>query len=548
MKRVRVLLIGWDGAEPALVEPWVKQGLLPTLGELARRGTAGRIRSTTPPVTPPAWTSAVTGVDPGRHGIYSFTRPSLADYGEQLVSAAERQAPSIWHYLSAGKRTVGVFNLSLSYPPEPVNGFLFAGFDAPVFTAQIVYPHEAFRIATRNISGYVHEGLGEVQGEAAVEAINRQIRQQRDMLFNLTKEIPVEVLAVNYNAPDHVHHHAWPLNSTAEQVAADTEGPVALVYRHLDGILGDLLERFSDEDTHVVLFSDHGGGGMRGHLSLAQALEEGGFLVRRGEARLSVVARLRRLARRALPRTLKSRLWALAGSRRREQMAHSLRAALVANVDWSRTRAFPWGSSGFVQVNLQGREPQGCVPPAERDRVLEEVEAFLREIRDPRTGRPVVGGLYRGEDLFRPPRVGYPPDLLAEGVDHEYAVMPQWEGWGPEAPHGLRLVGANERYLRGITANHRPWGILVTAGPAVTPGAPVPPLSMVDIAPTVLYLAGQAIPEGLDGRLARCLWDTGVEPKGEIAEVVSMPGPNAAPYTAAEQAAVEERLRDLGYM
>lgn len=548
MKHVRVLFIGWDGAEPALVEPWVEQGLLPVLRELVRRGAGGRIRSTTPPVTPPAWTSAVTGVDPGRHGIYSFTRPSLTDYGEQLVSAAERQAPSIWHYLSAAGHTVGVFNLSLSYPPEPVNGFLFAGFDAPVFTPQIVYPQEAFRLATRNVSGYVHEGLGEMQGEAAVEAINRQVRQQRDMLFNLTEEIPVEILAVNYNAPDHVHHHAWPLNSSAEQVAADTHGAVALAYRHLDSILGDILERFAGPETHIILFSDHGGGGMRGHLSLAQALEEGGFLVRRGEVRVSTLSRLRRLARRALPRTLKSRLWALAGSRRREQMAHSLRAGLVADVDWSRTRAFPWGSSGFVQVNLQGREPQGCVPPAERERVLDELEAFLREIRDPRTGRPVVGTLRRGEDLFRAPRVGYPPDLLAEGVDHEYAIMPQWEGWGPEAPHGLRLVGANERYLRGITANHRPWGILVTAGPAVRPGALVPPLSMVDLAPTVLYLVGQPIPEGLDGHLARCLWDTGVEPEGEIAEAVPAPGAGSVPYSPAEQAAVEGRLRDLGYM
>ena len=114
MKPVRVLLVGWDGAEPELLEPWAAQGRLPVLASLLARGAGGRLASTVPAQTPPAWTSLVTGVDPGRHGIYSFTSPTTEDYTEHFVNATERQAPSVWQYMSAAGRRVGVFNLSFS--------------------------------------------------------------------------------------------------------------------------------------------------------------------------------------------------------------------------------------------------------------------------------------------------------------------------------------------------------------------------------------------------------------------------------------------------
>ncbi len=548
MKPVKLLMIGWDGAEPGLVEPWLTRGHLPVLAELIRRGAGGRIRSTIPAVTPPAWTSAVTGVDPGRHGIYSFRSPRAGDYVEHLVTATDRQYDSVWHRFSAAGRTVGVFNLSLSYPPEPVNGFLLAGFDSPVFAPPIAYPTEAFAYATAGLSGYVHSGLGEMQGDLVERALNRQVDQQRDMLAALTDHLPVEILAANFNSPDHVHHHAWPLSSPIEEVAADIDGTVARVYRHLDGLLGDLLERYTDEETNVVLFSDHGGGGMRGSLSLAQALEEGGFLQRSSARRETAANRLRQLGGRLLPRSWKSRFWALAGSRRREQAVRLLQSAWVANVDWSRTKVFPWGSAGFLQVNQQGRESQGCVAPGDAERVLDDVAAYLRSLCDPTTGEAVLGAVWRGEELFHAPPVGYAPDLLAEGKDHEYAVMPIWAGWGPEAPHGLRLVTPGERDQRGVTASHRLHGVLATAGPAVRPGAPVPDLGMVDIGATLLYLAGEPLPADLDGQVARSLWDTGRDPETQAPTTSTSTSAPATPYTSAEQEAVEERLRDLGYM
>jgi predicted AlkP superfamily phosphohydrolase/phosphomutase len=499
-------------------------------------------------VTPPAWTSLVTGVDPGRHGIYSFTAPG-PDYTERIVSAAQRQAPSVWHYLSAGQPgkagcAVGVFNLSLSYPPEPVSGFLFSGFDTPIVSPRMVHPPEAFPVAMAGVVGYVHEGPDKMyEPEVVVRELGRQRRQQQEMLRNLTRAYPVEVLAVNFNSPDHVHHYAWPRGQTIAQVAAARGTAVEQVYRELDAGLGELLEEYTDEQTNVVLVSDHGGGPMRGQVSLAAALEAGGFLVRLTHPRSGGRRGLRGVAHRLLPRQVKGWLWSRAGERVRAEMAERLETGKVGKVDWARSTAFPWGSSGFVQVNLRGRQEQGKVAPEDKEKVLEEVEACLREVRDPVTGEAVGGERYRGEELYKWPRVGYLPDLLVE--DNEYSFGSFWENREP-----VRNIEAEGEAYRGVTANHRPEGILATWGPAAQGEAQAgkPVLRMVDVAPALLYLAGVAIPEGLEGRLAREWWDTGEEPLRQAqGEAVLQEAPGEA-YSEQEQAAVEERLRDLGYM
>jgi predicted AlkP superfamily phosphohydrolase/phosphomutase len=542
MKPVRVLFVGWDGAEPALVEPWVAQGKLPVLAGLLRRGALGRVASTIPATTPPAWSSLVTGLQPGRHGIYSFTRPGRSSYAEELVTAAERQGATIWHYLSAAGVSVGVFNLSLSYPPEPVSGFLFAGFDAPVFNPSLAYPAAAFGVATRNILKYVHEGLDRDGGHEEGQAeLLRQLRQQRDMVFNLTAEYPVEVLAVNFNAADHIHHYAWPVGVNAAGVAA-TDGPILRTYQELDAVLGDLLTAYADDATQVMLVSDHGGGQTVGQVSLARAFEAGGFLVRSGRRRGGALLTIRRGLRKLLPHALKVRLWGLGGVNFRLDMARRVRGAMAGDVDWSRTKIFPWGSSGFAQINQRGRESQGSVAPEDAPRVLADVAAYLQTLTDPRTGVPAVGDVLTRAAAYGENAAGYAPDLLVQGAGNDYSVMPWWQCQGAsvvnlEDPDAQRIP---------VTSHHHPDGILATAGPAVRAGATVPALGMADLAPALLYLAGVPVPAGLDGQLARSLWDTGSAPEGQ--EASAAVAPEATPYSEDEQAAVERRLTDLGYM
>jgi predicted AlkP superfamily phosphohydrolase/phosphomutase len=249
------------------------------------------------------------------------------------------------------------------------------------------------------------------------------------------------------------------------------------------------------------------------------------------------------VARTVLPHHIKVRVWGLGGERFRRMMGHRLRQVMIQDVDWSRSVAFPWGSAGFIQVNQKEREPEGCVAPEDSDRVLSEVTAYLRTLRDPRTGEAVVGEILRCAEVYGESPAGYAPDMIVDGAQEEYSTVPWWKSGGAQVVN-LEDEGEKPRML----ANHRTWGIVATCGPSVKAGTPVPDLGMTDMAPALLYLAGAPIPVGLDGRLKRELWDTGREPEGGREAEAATASAAVTPYTEEEQAAVERRLTDLGYM
>ena len=119
-----VLIIGLDGATFDLIGPWARTGELPTLATLMSQGAWGRLASTLPPFSFPAWTTFMTGVNPGQHGIFDFTQRRPGTYEVEFINATYRRRPSVWQVLSRARRRVGVMGLPATYPPETLNGFL----------------------------------------------------------------------------------------------------------------------------------------------------------------------------------------------------------------------------------------------------------------------------------------------------------------------------------------------------------------------------------------------------------------------------------------
>ena len=96
----RFLLIGLDGGELSLLTPWMDAGHLPHLAALRQQGTCQALASTRPPVTFPAWTTCVTGVNPGRHGIFDFTETCPGDYAIRFINQTHRRTPALWNILA----------------------------------------------------------------------------------------------------------------------------------------------------------------------------------------------------------------------------------------------------------------------------------------------------------------------------------------------------------------------------------------------------------------------------------------------------------------
>src|SRR5882672_6550113 len=99
-KNPKVVIIGLDAATWTLIRPWMAEGGMPNLAKLIKEGVSGTLQSILPPITPPAWTSFMTGKNPGKHGVFHFIEARPGTYELSYLNGASRRAKTIWRMLS----------------------------------------------------------------------------------------------------------------------------------------------------------------------------------------------------------------------------------------------------------------------------------------------------------------------------------------------------------------------------------------------------------------------------------------------------------------
>ena len=137
----RVLVIGLDGATFDILSPLMAEGRMPKMAEAVAGGASGILRSTVPPITPAAWTTFLTGKQPGTHGIIDFERYDVRT--NQLALNSTRcldHVRTLWKIVGDQGLKVGSVNVPMTFPAVPVNGFLVSGFETPGPDSDFVYP------------------------------------------------------------------------------------------------------------------------------------------------------------------------------------------------------------------------------------------------------------------------------------------------------------------------------------------------------------------------------------------------------------------------
>ncbi len=548
-----LLLLGLDGATFDLILPWAECGDLPTLSGLLERGAWGPLASTIPPASFPAWSTLLTGTDPGRHGIYDFTQRLPGQYRVAFLNATHRRRPTLWRLASQAGRRVAALGFPGTYPPEPVNGLLVSGFDSPVTTAtdrSCVYPPGRYReIAPYPLGGVQEVRIGPGWHERALRFLLLGIERRTAVARELLRREPWDLFALHYGETDTAAHHFWafhdPRSPRHDPTHASLLGDaIRRVYRAIDAALGRLLQAVSPETT-VAVVSDHGSGGAgEWVLHLNRWLAAQGFLrFRAGSA--PPAGRLRRLGL-LLPERLQE--WAFRGPLR-GLVARVESQNRLGGIDWPRAQAFSEEVNTLpsIWLNVQGREPAGTVPPGEPyERLRGEICAALEAWPHPATGAPLVQHAWKREELYRGPWVHLAPDIIIEpALDRGYSVTFLGSG-GRDGPAVRQLSPAERIGAKGGSMNgsHRPQGILILAGNGVRAGR-LERAALADIAPTILAVLGLPLPPDLDGQVLRQAFRPGFlleapgEPAGEA-------GP-AQPYSPEEESRVQEQLRGLGY-
>jgi predicted AlkP superfamily phosphohydrolase/phosphomutase len=545
-----LVVVGLDGATLDLVELWMADGTLPTLAGLCARGAWGRLRSTMPAATFPAWTSLVTGVNPGRHGVLDFTERVPGTYRVRFVNGSRRRAAALWSRFSAAGLRSAVLTVPGTYPPEPIHGVMVSGWDSPLTTAvdgSFVHPRSFFHeleatVGRLPFADFQEMDTGPGWHEDALEKLLDGIARRGTLVRHCLRS-PLDLLMVVFGESDTIAHHFWRFHDPRSPRHAPSPFGDAIrqVYRALDDALAGIVAA-APADATIAVVSDHGSGGasdMVVHLN--RRLAACGLLGFTPAA-AEWPARARRAALGVVPLEWQGKLL-----RRFSRVSGALESSVrFAGIDWRTTAAYSeeLDYAPSVWIHRSGREPGGIVPEREYEAVRARVVDALMSWAYA-DGRPVVERVHRREEVLHGEATERAPDLFVE-----FALV---DGYSPSSVRSgtpgpaVRRLDASEHGAgkgAGMNGAHRRDGLAIVAGAGIVPAGDLGGLDIVDVVPTLLAAVGLEVPLGLDG----VPWTRALASQPRFApDRVDPPSGPAAPYDEAAEGEIAARLAALGY-
>jgi len=529
----KVLMIGLDGATFQLLKPLCNDDVMPFLKRFIEEGVHGDLLSTRNPLTPPAWTSMITGRSPHNHGIYDFVAPYKTDRGGIFLHVNDYRdirCETVWSMAGRQGKRITSLNFYGMAPAPEVAGYLASGFVPWKHLRKGMYPESLFE-TVKTMPNFDYRVLGMdigeekkcVQGSSEEEPTDWiDLQEDRDTAWTdlcsyLMETDRTDITAVVLDGPDKVQHLFW------RYVDPDLVEPEASeqfhrirarcldFYRKLDQNI-DRMVITAGPETDVIITSDHGFGPTDEVVYINEWLAREGYLRWADTAEEGEDGQL------------------LAGRMRDH----------LATIDWQNTRAYcPTPSSNAIYIKRDTGDGEG-VKDNEYLQLCLKLQQGLLDIRDPKSGDPVVVGAdlpkLEGASFVEPC-----PDVILHLRDGGFVSIVK----------SSDVVAPRPR----IDGTHRPNGIFIGRGPRIRQGEQIDPISLLDVAPLLLHLVGLRPEAKLEGQIP-----TGVlsdEASSGMTDLGSASGSGADDSNASgqrpeateeETEALMKQLRTLGYM
>jgi predicted AlkP superfamily phosphohydrolase/phosphomutase len=471
----------------------------------------GVSESVLPPVTCPNWKCYASSKSPGSHDVYWWEKVNRETLEIDVPDSRSFTASELWDYLNDEDVDAGVINLPMSYPPREIERFMIAGgprsreedYTSPGDLEEDIEQRFGYRVHPRNV-------VTSNQDESGVEATHELIGCRFETAEALLEERDIEFLHLTIFHLNVLQHYYW------------NGEPVKRAWELID----DRIGRFLDDGHTIFLMSDHGCDEIQevfhvnewlsaeGYLSLETTAAD--YLMKTGITQERIAGLVRSLGlesriRKYVPRRLVDRFPDEEGIKRDSKFE---------KLDRDQSVAIASGQ-GLVYLLLDPDSSQ-------YDAVRTEIISKLADLETQR-GTPVATEIHEGEAIYPEGDPLFRPDIIFEQ--------------GPGI-HTSGAVGKGE-----IIADPGRWaaenirdGLFLAHGPNVEPKGDIGKISILDIAPSVLYAMDLAIPEDFEG--------TPVPAVNTNRDAVTKrsPLPDRTQETTAESDAVEERLADLGYL
>jgi predicted AlkP superfamily phosphohydrolase/phosphomutase len=551
----KLFVIGLDGASFTVLDSLIEKGYLKNLARLIEGGARADLETTFPPITAVAWSSFMTGKNPGKHGIFEFVRLDKDSKRELAVNASFRQGRAIWDMLSdAGKRVI-VHNFPCTYPPRELNGLMIADFMTPRGRRDFTRPLSLLAELEAKFGPYrLHLSQTYAGGKAqgVLDELNDELEYKAKVSEYLMTQYDWDAFFQYFWGTDRIQHELWhiiddqhPRHNPEE--ARQYREKVYDYFDRVDQVIGNLLS-LAGKDPLVWVASDHGFGPAHKYCSFNIWLLQEGFLKLKTDAltRLKKAMFSLGLTPEAAFKLIKKlplgKLRPARGASNDQRASTLLSAFFLSfnDVDWSRTLAFSKGNYGQIYVNLKGREPNGAVSEQDYASVRHRIVERLKALKDPQTGEPWADQVFVREDVYEGPRVADAPDVAF--LPRDMRCLPLGNA---DFTSNKFMVDAF-----GISGCHRMRGIMIGNGSAVKPGSRMDVASIYDVAPTLLYLLGEALPDDMDGRaLTEIISDEFLRANPvQFASASRAEQNDKLEFSEEENDEIIESLKNLGYI
>ena len=377
----KVFVFGIDGAPPEYVfGAWLKE--LPNIKSIMDKGCYGSLQSTIPPLSAVAWTSITTGKPPQDTGIFEYIYRKNNDFKDyHVITSKNIKEKSVWQIASEyGKKSIVTF-IPITWPIKPFNGIMVTGLLTPSGEdVKYTYPEEIktemkaisekqFHLDVADFRNLTKEEiieLGYDTTKSNVELIKNFIKNKEwDLIFSVI-QISDRLNHIFWRFLDENHRRYEP-NSPYSSVLKD-------YLKYVDKKLGEILALL-DDDTTIIILSDHGMLSMHNRINLSDWLIKESYLVLK------------------------------------EPVSEKIKLD-KSMIDWTKTKVFAIGAyEGQLFINLKGREPEGIVTVSEYDSLVEELKSKLELIRGD-DGSKLNTKIFTKKEDFQGSHNSHAPDIL----------------------------------------------------------------------------------------------------------------------------------------
>ena len=359
----KIFVLGIDGMSYSLMQSEYIKSLMPNLSNLCMRHNLNKINSVYPVISSVAWTSFVTGSNPGEHGIFGFADRQYKPFKIMIPTSANRKKPPIWSQLPQDKKKI-VINVPLTYPPESVNGYMVSCFLCTDIK-KATYPNEYHKHLMD--MDYIIDVDAWLARENKEEFL-QQLILAMDKRFQLTFEFLNEdwnYFHLHIMETDRLMHFFF--EYLAENKSDAISELIESFIKKLDQWINQLIGTIQNESA-VIILSDHGFCQIKSEVQINLWLEQKGLLYFKDSRKLE--------------------------DYHENTVCYSL-------------------TPGRIYLNLEGREERGSVKSSKYFTVRDMIKNKLLEFRHPDSGEPIIDKIMFREEIYSGDYVENAPDIIA---------------------------------------------------------------------------------------------------------------------------------------